>query len=219
MMRLIKDLGLIYPTETSKSKRRYGIFECPICKQEVKTAMYHVKTGNSTKCKSCATKINKSIHGGKGTRLYGIWKDMKKRCYSNNKNSRCYKDYRSRGIKVCKEWKDDFTNFRKWSLENGYKENLTIDRIKNDKDYTPTNCRWTTYNIQARNTRRLMITNKTGYRGVSYSIKNRKFKAQITVNKHVKHLGFFNTKEEAAEVYDNFILENNLEHTTNKDNK
>lgn len=216
-MKLIKDLGLIYPTETSKSRRRYGIFECPICKKEVRTAIYHVENGNSTKCKSCASKINKTTHNGKGTRLYGIWKDMKKRCYSNNKNSRCYKDYKLRGIKVCEQWKDNFVEFRNWSLENGYKDNLSIDRIDNDKSYAPSNCRWTTFCIQARNTRRLMITNKTGFRGVSYSTKSRKFKAQITVNNRVKHLGFFDKKEDAAIAYDDFVIKNNLEHTTNKD--
>jgi len=216
-MKLIKDLGVIYPTETSKHKRRYGIFECPLCKGEVRTSFYNVQNGSSTKCKPCATKISKTTHGGKGTRLYNIWKDMKKRCYSNNKKSINYKNYKLRGIKVCEEWKDNFEMFKSWSLDNGYKENLSIDRIKNDENYEPSNCRWTTKNIQSRNTRRLMITNKTGYRGVSVCSKNGKYKAQITVNKKVKHLGFFKLKEDAANAYDNFILENNLEHTTNKD--
>jgi hypothetical protein len=61
-----------------------------------------------------------------------------------------------------------------------------------------------------------MITNKTGYRGVSYSVKNKKFKSQIKVNKQVIHLGFFDTKEEAAKTYDNYVLKNSLEHTINK---
>lgn len=97
-------------------------------------------------------------HGGTHTRLYNIWKAMRQRC-TNPKNSR-YSIYGCRGIKVCKDW-DDFQKFYDWSYENGYKDNLTIDRIDNNKGYSPENCRWVTYRGQA--------NNKTNNRYLTYN--------------------------------------------------
>lgn len=89
-------------------------------------------------------------HGEHGTRLYGIWKNMKYRC--SNPNSPAYKDYGARGIFVCAEWQQ-YEPFRAWAIANGYRENLTIDRIENDKGYSPDNCRWATMKTQSNNTR------------------------------------------------------------------
>ena len=82
-------------------------------------------------------------------RIYGALKHMKARCY-NNKN-KDYKYYGGKGIKVCKEWKENSNLFIKWSLENGYKEGLTIDRIDGSGNYEPSNCRWATWEQQENN--------------------------------------------------------------------
>jgi hypothetical protein len=90
----------------------------------------------------------------KNVPLYGIYYQMKDRC--NRPKNHAYKYYGAKGISVCPEWngRNDFINFYKWALSNGYKKGLTLDRIKNDEGYSPSNCRWTTMKVQ--------ISNKSG---------------------------------------------------------
>jgi hypothetical protein len=83
------------------------------------------------------------------TRLYSIWKNMKKRCYYPKHNS--YKYYGGKGIKVCDEWLDDYKAFKSWALSSGYNELLSIDRIDINDDYRPENCRWSTPKQQSYN--------------------------------------------------------------------
>lgn len=99
--------------------------------------------------------------GSQEHRLYKLWSAMRERCRCPN--NQAYKNYGGRKIKVCKEW-GDYLTFRKWALNNGYKPGLTLDRINNNGDYEPTNCRWTTrrvQNLNRRNTLYLTYKGKT----------------------------------------------------------
>lgn len=100
---------------------------------------------------SCGCKMGKLDLGidNTYTRLRGTFRHMRNRCY-NKKDSK-YGTYGARGIKICDEWLNDFNSFYNWCLENGYRNDLTIDRIDNDGDYEPNNVRFITNYIQARN--------------------------------------------------------------------
>jgi predicted DNA-binding protein YlxM (UPF0122 family) len=102
-------------------------------------------------------KETNTLHNRKPERLYQSWQDMKKRCL--NKNSKHYKNYGGRGIIICDEWMHNFIAFRDWALSNGYADNLTLDRIDNNRGYEPNNCKWSTKREQNRNKRNNVIYN------------------------------------------------------------
>ena len=102
---------------------------------------------NKEHSKHIHTKHNMSY-----SKLYKVWQGMKTRCY--NKNFMYYCNYGARGITICNEWLNDFKSFYDWAINSGYKEGLTIDRINNDGNYEPSNCRWITRAEQNRNQRK-----------------------------------------------------------------
>lgn len=115
------------------------------------------RVGSTKMCKTCANKANAAkriVHGGTRTRLYHTYKSIRNRCY--NKNSSSYVWYGARGITVCPEWNGEqgFINFREWALNNGYSDDLTIERKDHEQGYSPENCTWIPMSEQAGNTRR-----------------------------------------------------------------
>jgi hypothetical protein len=90
-----------------------------------------------------------TTHGLSNTRIHKIWRGMKDRCY--NPNHQRYHCYGGRGITVCNEWKNDFLSFYNWAMSNGYKDELSIDRIDVNGPYTSENCSWVSPSMQLRN--------------------------------------------------------------------
>jgi len=115
------------------------------CGREKIVYSRHLRTEASQQCRHCGS----IKHGLYKIKLYQVWADMISRC--KNPNGKYYKHYGGRGIKVCPGWRNDFMIFRRWALGHGYKHYLTIDRIDNDGDYEPSNCRFITMKKQNRN--------------------------------------------------------------------
>ena len=208
---LIEDLGMMFPTESSKQKTRFGLFICGFCGTKFKTRLDTVKIGDTKSCgcyKKRRNKESNETHGLVGHKLYKIWANIKDRTL--NSNCKYYNNYGGRGITICDEWKNDFLAFYNWAMSNGYSDELSIDRIDNDGGYSPKNCRWTTKTIQQRN-QRIYKNNKSGYKGVFFVKKTNKYISYITVDKNRIHLGSFLTAVEAGIAYNNYIIENNLE--------
>lgn len=138
-------LTVIKYVYTDNYRRAIWLCKCD-CGKMIEVRGDMLRNGNTKSCGCLVTKHNKS-----NTRLYHIWTQFKYRCY--NKNCRDYLDYGARGIRVCDEWLHDFQAFYDWSMENNYRDDLTIDRIDVDGNYTPDNCRWLTNDEQQRNKR------------------------------------------------------------------
>jgi len=212
---LIEDLGYLYPTETSKQKKRYAVYQCQ-CGAEFRAETANVKNGATKSCGCYNRQViieRSTTHGLTKHPLYSFWRGMITR--TTNKKERSFKNYGARGIFVCDEWRNSPQAFFDWAYENGYTPDLSIDRIDNDSGYSPENCRWTTRTVQTRNTRKIRVNNTSGYRGVSFSKDRKKWEAGIRINNKQKHLGRFESAIEAAAAYDIYIIENNLEHTKN----
>lgn len=138
---------------TEKKRRSYWICNCDC--GNIKSVRGDSLIDESIKSCGCLKKkqdrlnLGTSTHNLYRTRQYNIWSGMKARCY--NSNAEKYKVYGARGIKICDEWKNDFLNFYNWTINNGYSDELSIDRIDVNGNYEPSNCRWATSIEQSRN--------------------------------------------------------------------
>lgn len=202
---LLKDLGYLYPTATSKQKKLYAIYKC-LCGNEFKAEPIKIRNNHTKSCGCLHT-----THGLRSHRLYTTWSNMIKRC--NNPKNKFYSYYGGRGITICDEWLN-VTNFIN-DMFPSYVEGLSLDRIDSDGNYELNNCRWTTKAIQSQNTRRLSTSNTSGYRGVYFDKKINKWVSNITVNKKRIIIGNFIYKINAAKAYDDYVIINKLNHTIN----
>ena len=172
--------------------RWYHLMKCD-CGTEKEVAGGELRKGAVKSC-GCLRKEQKFTHGMTKTPEYWVWSAMRQRC--ENKNDANYKNYGGRGVSVCERWHD----FEIFIADMGKRPNKksTIDRIDNDKGYSPENCVWTGRTNQSRN-QRLRKDNTTGHKGV-YKISGKEaYFSKITVNRKSHYLGYFKSKEEAIE--------------------
>lgn len=156
---------IFYDETLIKGKGRKCICKCD-CGNTIETWDRLIRYGNKQSC-GCLEAIRTQgtfRHGYSlkkhKDRLYTTWANMKNRC--SDIYNKHYKNYGGRGIKVCNEWNEDFVNFKNWALNSGYKENLTIDRIDNNGNYCPENCRWVDRKVQGNNKRNCFLITYSG---------------------------------------------------------
>ena len=204
--KLIKELGMRYPMEKSNYKVRYGLFECQYCGKEFECRISSVNNGD---IKSCGCQKYIRSHGLTHNKWYSVWGGIIGRCYKPQNKS--YKNYGARGITVCEEWLD-ITTFIAWAeATHPNIEGVSLDRIDNDKGYSPENCRWADASTQNTN-QRMSKKNTSGFVGVFWNPLNKNWRASIRFKNKKIDLGSYQIKEEAVLARDKYIVENNLPH-------
>ena len=150
---------------------------------------------------------SRQMHGQTGTPLYRVWKNMKLRCL--NPNATGYENYGGRGIQVCDEWMHDYQAFHDWAMAEGWTEDLQIERIENDDDYSPGNCTFIDRHLQQINRRNWQGSD---YRGVCFHKQSGRWMAYLNTREGREYLGLHETSRSAAMARDNFIIDNQLPH-------
>jgi hypothetical protein len=200
----IEDLGMI---NINGKNRRFGIYKCSDCGAEKRQRVDSAKVRKTTACIKCSSRHRNTYHGDTNSKLYGVWGSLKYRATTNK-----VKGYEN--ISMSAEW-EEWGAFKEWATISGYKEGLSIDRIDNNGNYTPNNCRWTNRFVQNQNQGLLSLVNTSGYRGV-YGYKDREYYyANVSNNNRRVNLGKFYDKIEAAKAYDMYVVANGLSQPTN----
>lgn len=167
--------------QISKDGRRASCWLCKCDCGNTTEVTYHNLISGHTKSCGCLHKEvvskNSYRHGDSRTILYRRYIGMKDRCY--NQNATEYDQYGGRGIRVCDEWFNDYTSFKRWSLDNGFRKELSIDRINVNGNYEPKNCRWATTKEQAENRQNNHIVR---YNGKEYILTRIASEHNICVN-------------------------------------
>lgn len=144
----------IYYKDSGLQKINYATIESTLGdstkREERLTKLTHGQVGWPDKRRPDLV-LRNTTHGESKSRLYRIWYGMKNRCY--NEKQDCFDRYGGRGIEICQEWKDDFIKFKEWAESTGYSEKLTLDRIDNNGNYEPSNCKWSIWTDQIENRR------------------------------------------------------------------
>lgn len=138
------------PKDPSKPKKVFWICKCSCGNpKEFIVDGTGLRSGNTLSCGCVKLERHPYTHKETGSKLYQVWAAMRKRC--RNPHDKNYDRYGGRGIKVCDEWNHDYVAFRDWAYANGYEQGLEIDRINNDGNYEPSNCKWSTHKEQCNN--------------------------------------------------------------------
>lgn len=158
--------GRLLVVSFDECKSRYGVsyYLCKCDCGNTKSIRGNLLKNGSIQSCTCLQKERTSqasiTHGDSASKLYRVWYGIKSRCY--NRNSSAYKWYGERGIKICDEWMK-YENFKSWSITNGYRIGLTIDRINVNGNYEPNNCRWATVKEQCNNMRKNITITHNGF--------------------------------------------------------
>lgn len=131
-----------------KNRRTYVYAQCE-CTNIIEVQLYKIQIGHTKGCGCIKEKLRK--HNLSKHPLYRIWDGMKYRCY--NANASNYKNYGGRGITICDDWKNDFSLFYQWAIDNNWNNSLQVDRTNNDMGYSPENCRLVSSKENAQNRR------------------------------------------------------------------
>lgn len=205
-------LIVIRRLENNKNNKIMWLCRCD-CGVEKITVGASLKNGSSKSCGCLRREVVSnafSKHSLSKSKLYEVYTNMLSRC--TKPNAKDYVYYGGRGITVCDEWLDKesgLTSFYKWAMDNGYEKSLELDRENNDGNYEPSNCRWVTHGNNMIN-RRKPSNNTSGYVGVGFVKREKLFVSKIGIEGKTKEIGTYQTKQQALEARNNYIIENNL---------